>query len=64
MGSLAGALIGCGAPKDQALDYETQIKGGKFLVVLRSSPEVVAHLRRFVSPEGADHIDVYEPPAS
>ena len=33
LGSLAGALVGWGIPKERALTYETQIKGGKFLVV-------------------------------
>ena len=45
LGSLAGALIGWGVPKDRALKYETQVKGGKFLVVARGNAEVVAHAR-------------------
>jgi len=64
LGSLAGALVGWGVPKDRALEYETQVKGGKFLVIVRSNPEVVASARSLLAAPGPDHIDVYEPPAS
>jgi len=64
LGSLAGALVGWGVPKDRALEYEKQIKGGKFLVIVRSMPEVVARARSLLAAPGPDHIDVYEPPAS
>src|SRR5271157_6667552 len=63
LGSLAGALVGWGVPKDRALEYEKQIKGGKFLVIVRSNPEVVARARSLLAAPGPDHIDVYEPPA-
>ncbi len=45
LGSLAGALVGWGVPKDLALEYEMRVKGGEFLVVVRSNPEVVARAR-------------------
>ena len=64
LGSLAGALVGWGVPKDRALEYQTQVKGGKFLVIVRSNPEVVASARSLLAAPGPDHIDVYEPPAS
>ncbi len=64
LGSLAGALVGWGVPKDRALKYEEQIKGGKFLVFVRSVPEVVARARSLLVTHGPDHIDLYEPPAS
>src|SRR5271156_2816360 len=64
LGSLAGALVGWGVPKERALKYETQVKGGKFLVFVRSIPEVVARARGLLAAKGPDHIDVYEPPAS
>jgi uncharacterized membrane protein len=64
LGGLAGALVGWEVPKDRAIKYETQIKGGKFLVVLRSNPGVVARARSLLAPHGPDDIDVYEPPAS
>lgn len=33
-GGLIGALVGLGIPKEQALNYETQIKAGQFLVLV------------------------------
>jgi hypothetical protein len=64
LGSLAGALVGWGVPKDRALKYETLVKGGKFLVLVRSVPEVVARARSLLAPKKVDHVEVYEPPAS
>ena len=64
LGSLAGALVGCGVPKDRAIKYETQVKGGKFLVLVRSSREAVARAHSLLAAHGPDHIDVYEPTAS
>jgi hypothetical protein len=64
LGSLAGALIAWGVPKDRALKYESQVKGGTFLVVVRSVPEVVARARSLLSSQGPEHIDVYESPSS
>jgi hypothetical protein len=64
LGSLAGALVGWDVPKDRALKYETQVKGGKFLVFVRSVPDVVANARSLLAAQGPDHIDIYEQPAS
>ena len=64
LGSLAGAFIGWGVPKDRAISYETQVKGGKFLVIVRSMPEVVARARSLLAPTGPEHIEVHEPPMS
>ena len=62
LGSLAGALVGWEVPKDRALKYEKQVKGGKFLVFVRSVPEVVARARSLLITQGPDHVDLYEPP--
>ena len=64
LGSLAGALVGWYVPKDRAIKYEEQVKGGKFLVFVRSIPEVVARARSLLVAQGPDHIDLYELPAS
>ncbi len=50
LGSLAGALVGWDVPKDRALKYETQINGGKFLVFVRSVPEVAARAAAYSPP--------------
>ena len=61
LGSLAGALVGWGVPKDRALKYETQIKGGKFIVVARGVPEAIARARNLLGPHAPEHVEVYEP---
>jgi hypothetical protein len=64
LGSLAGALVGWDVPKDRAIKYEKQVKGGKFLVFVRSNTEVVARARNLLVSQGPDHINLYEPPKS
>ncbi len=61
LGSLAGALVGWGVPKDRALKYETQVKGGKFLVVARGNEEIVAHARSLLAPATPEHLEAYGP---
>jgi hypothetical protein len=64
LGGLTGALVGWDVPKARALKYETLVKGGKFLVFVRSTPEVVARAHSLLADQGPDHIDLYQPPAS
>lgn len=61
LGSLAGALIGWGVPKDRALQYETHVKGGEFLIVARGKPEAVDRARSLLAPHAPDHLEVYDP---
>jgi hypothetical protein len=61
LGSLTGALIGWGIPRERAIKYETQIKGGKFLVVVRGVPEVIARARSLLTPYSPERMEVYEP---
>jgi hypothetical protein len=61
LGSLAGALVGWGIPRDRAIKYETQIKGGKFLVVVHGVPECIARARSLLTPHALEHLEVYEP---
>jgi hypothetical protein len=63
LGSLAGALVGWGVPRERAIKYETQIKGGKFIVVARGVPEVIARARNLLAPCAQDHMEVYHQPA-
>ena len=62
-GQPGGALVGWGVPRDRALKYETQVKGGKFLVIVRGKPEVIARARNLLAPHEPEHIDVYDPAA-
>jgi hypothetical protein len=61
LGGLAGALVGWGVPRDKALKYETHVKGGKFLVVVRGEPEVVARARSLLHQHAAEQVEVYNP---
>ncbi len=64
LGSLAGALVGLGVPNDRALEYETQVKGGKFLVVVRGAPEVAARAHSLLVSEATEHVEVFGATAS
>ena len=61
---LAGALDRLECSERPGLKYETEVKGGKFLVFVRLNPEAVARARNLLDTRGPEHIDVYEPPAS
>jgi hypothetical protein len=61
VGSLAGALIGWGVPKERALKYETHVKGGKFLVVVRGNSGVIARARTTLAEHSFDSLSVYKP---
>jgi hypothetical protein len=54
LGVLAGALVGWGVCKKRALKYETQVKGGQFLVIIRGKPEVVALARSMLAEHSTD----------
>jgi hypothetical protein len=59
VGCLAGALVGWGVPKDRALKYETQVKGGKFLVLARGNSEVIDRARNLLANSAPEHIEIY-----
>jgi outer membrane lipoprotein SlyB len=40
-GGLVGALVGLGIPKEKALKYETEIKAGKFIVIVSGTDEEI-----------------------
>jgi uncharacterized membrane protein len=59
VGGLAGALVGLGIPKDQALKYETEIKAGKFLLIVSGTDEEIDRARQILvksSPEVAQEV--------
>jgi hypothetical protein len=64
LGGLAGALVGWGIPKDRALKYQTQIEGGKFIVVVRGIPEIIDRARGLLAGKTSEHVEVYEPVSS
>jgi uncharacterized membrane protein len=60
MGGLTGALVSWGVPKDQALKYETQVKAGKFLVIVRGTPEQIERAKSLLATGRDEGIEVYE----
>jgi hypothetical protein len=38
--------------------------GGKFLVVVRGNPEVIAHARALIDPDATEHVEHFEPAVS
>jgi uncharacterized membrane protein len=61
LGSLGGALVGWGVPKEKALKYETHVKGGSFLVVVRGEPEVVARAQGLFDNHASATFDRFDP---
>jgi hypothetical protein len=43
--ALVGALVGLGIPKDSVIQYENDVKAGKFLVVAQGTPDEIARAR-------------------
>jgi hypothetical protein len=43
--ALAAALVGLGIPKDSVIEYETQLKANKFLLIASGAPEEVERAR-------------------
>src|SRR4051812_16912494 len=64
LGALSGALVGWGIPKNQALKYEAQVKAGKFLVVVRGTPEQIERARTLLTTGKQENVDVYEAEAA
>jgi hypothetical protein len=51
-GGLVGALVGLGIPKEQALKYETEIKAGKFMVIVSGTDEEIDRARQILQNSG------------
>ena len=51
-GGLIGALVGLGIPKEQALKYETEIKAGKFLVLVSGTDEDLQRAQQILKNAG------------
>lgn len=47
-----GALVGLGIPKEQALKYETEIKAGKFMVIVSGIDEGIDRAQQILQNSG------------
>jgi uncharacterized membrane protein len=60
VGALSGALIGWGVPRDHAIKYESEVTGGKYLVLTRGNAEEVARARALLKTGAPEQIEVYD----
>ena len=47
-GGLVGALVGLGIPKEKALKYETEIKAGKFMVIVSGTDAEISQAQQIL----------------
>jgi uncharacterized membrane protein len=50
--ALFAALVGLGIPKDSVIQYENEVKAGKFLVVAQGTPDEVGRARTVLRQAG------------
>jgi hypothetical protein len=54
LGVVGAGLMGVGVPRDSVLDYQTQVKAGKFLVVAHGSRAEAEHARDILTNAGLE----------
>ena len=59
LSALGAAFYGIGIPKDSVLQYETQVKNGKLVLVAHGSPEEVAHAKDLLDQSEATSATVH-----
>jgi hypothetical protein len=57
--ALFGALVGLGIPKDSVIQYENDVKAGKFLVLAQGNPEEVQRAKELLSASKATTVAVH-----
>jgi uncharacterized membrane protein len=60
LGALSGALIGLGVPREHAIKYETAVKGGKYLVMVRGGGEDIERARRSLAADEPEQVEVHD----
>ncbi len=60
-GVLAAALTSSGLPNESVVQYELEVKAGKFLVLAQGSAEMVELARAILGTTGASHVAVHAP---
>jgi hypothetical protein len=57
--ALFGALAGLGIPKDTVVQYENDVKAGKFLVLAQGTPEEVARAKDVLGGSTSANVSVH-----
>jgi len=58
LGAVGGALSSVGVPKDSIIAFESAIKAGKFLVIVRGTPTEVTQAQAILKGLGAEDMTV------
>jgi uncharacterized membrane protein len=59
LSALGAGLFSIGIPKDSVIQYETQIKAGKFIVIAHGSPNEVKDAKSTLAATTQKGIDIY-----
>ena len=59
LAALGAALYSIGAPKDSVIQYETDIKGDSFLVMVRGPEEEVARAKAILAATNPSRLDIH-----
>ena len=63
-GVLVAALSNIGIPKDSVVNYELDVKAGKFLVLADGSAEIIEHARVVLGTTGAARLTAHSTPST
>lgn len=61
LSALGAGLFSIGIPKDSALNYESSIKAGKFLLIAHGTAEEAEAARRILANTSAEEVNVHVP---
>jgi hypothetical protein len=64
LGVIGAGLAGIGVPHDSVLNYQTQVKAGKFLVVAHGSRAEAEHAREILTGAGLEEPSMHVPVAA
>jgi hypothetical protein len=59
LSALGGALASIGIPNDSIVQYETEIKAGKFMMVMNGTPEDVSQAEAILSRDGSVQVETH-----
>ena len=62
LGALGAGLVSIGIPKNSVLQYEANVKAGKFLLILHGTPQEVEHAKDRLDNTQATETTVHAEP--
>jgi len=61
LSALGAGLFSIGIPKDSALQYESSVKAGKYVLIAHGTAEEAATARRILASTAAEEVNVHGP---